>query len=187
MAFISPLEIFYLLITVAGVGYIFTGFIRRPSVDPLLSVKRFNWEDFKYACLVASPGIILHELAHKFVAMGFGLKAVYEAWFTGLGIGVVLKFIGSGFILLAPGYVKIFGGDTLTMTVSAFAGPAVNLILWLGAAAYLKHGKNLTRMQAMSAGLLKQINMWLFIFNMLPIPPLDGAKVWFGLYQLLFV
>ncbi len=177
-----------MVVTVGAIGYIFTGFIRKPQTgDPLLQVQRSRWDDFWYACLVASPGIILHELAHKFAAMAFGLKAVYEAWFTGLGIGILLKAIGSGFILLAPGYVRITGGDAMTMTVSAFAGPAVNLVLWLGAAAYLKYGKNLSRMQAMTASILAKVNMWLFIFNMLPIPPLDGSKVFLGLYQLIFI
>ena len=185
---LSLLELLYLILTVLVIGYIFTGTVQRPRVRSDLDylVSRFSWDDFWYACLVASPGIILHELAHQFVALSFGLSAVYQVWPTGLFIGVLLKLLGSGFMLLAPGYVSILGGDALSLTFSAFAGPFMNLLLWFGAWLYLRL-EHVSRRGAVTAGLLKQINLWLFIFNMLPLPPLDGSKVFFGLYQLLFV
>ena len=44
----------------------------------------------------------------------------------------------------------------------------------------------LNRNQTIFWGLTKQINIFLFIFNMLPIPPLDGFSVFRNLIVMLF-
>ena len=188
MALITLLEVFYLAVASLVVGYIFSGYIKRPSKDILDQyVKGFDWEDLKFATMIAAPGIVLHELAHKFVAMGFGLNAVFEIWPTGLIVGVILKLLGIGFMLLAPGYVSINGlSDPFANFLTSFAGPVMNLILWLGAAYVSKTSKNLTRDQAVGLHLLALMNKWLFVFNMIPIPPLDGFSVFSSLYHLLF-
>ncbi|MEW6063140.1 MAG: M50 family metallopeptidase [Nanoarchaeota archaeon] len=182
---ISPTEIFYLLIVTAVIGYIFMNFIPR-AYNPYVLRKRFDWNNFKLACLLVAPGIVFHELAHKFVAMSFGLSAAFQIWPFGLILGAFLKAIGSSFILLAPGWVGISSGTTLLQSVLiAFSGPFINLTLWLVSWIILNRAK-LTRKQAVFLYLLKQVNMWLFIFNMLPIPPLDGSKVFYGLFKIIF-
>ena len=172
----SFLEIIYLIITIFVVGYIFSGFVNLGKTD--LIYKKFDWEKFKFAALVASPGIILHELSHKFVAMGFGLKSVFQIYPVGLVIGVLLKLLGSGFILLAPGYVSTFGATNIQGSLIAFAGPAVNGLLWLAGFLFVKYSKKHTLFWVY----IKEINKWLFIFNLLPIPPLDGYKAYGHLF-----
>jgi len=180
---ITPLEILYFIILVAVVGFIFMGlFVRRPkTVYDMMHPKKFDFRDFKFAALVAAPGIVLHELAHKFVAMGFGYSATFTIWPIGLIIGIILKLIGSPFILLAPGYVQIpMITDAVIYRLIAFAGPAVNLILWIVSIIVLKNVVNMSRKQVAFWSLTKTINMILFFFNMIPFGPLDGAKVLFG-------
>src|SRR3989344_1489029 len=174
MVLITITEIIYLLITTAVVGYIFSGFTTKFKKG-LDYFKGFDFEDFKLSILVASPGIILHELMHKFVAMFYGLSAQYYISVFGLIIGSALKFFSFPFIILAPGYVGIIGNTTTLQSV---------LISFYY---YLKHkGLNIKRKTAIILFLTKEINKWLFIFNMLPIPPLDGSKVWFELFDLIF-
>ena len=187
MVLITIKEIIYLLITTAVVGYIFSGFTTKFKKG-LDYFKGFDFEDFKLSILVASPGIILHELMHKFVAMFYGLSAQYYISVFGLIIGSALKFFSFPFIILAPGYVGIVGSTTTLQSVLiSFAGPFTNLVLWISSYYYLKHkGLNIKRKTAIVLFLTKEINKWLFIFNMLPIPPLDGSKVWFGLFDLIF-
>ncbi len=189
MAIISFLEILHIIIATLVVGYIFTGlFPLRGSKKDILDsyTKGFDWSEFWFCCLVAAPGIILHEMMHKFVAMGFGLSAFFQVSYFGLLLGVALKLLGSGFIILAPGYVMISGASQLQMMLSAFAGPFINLALWLSAILVLKNMKRISRRQAIFWSLTKEVNKWLFIFNMLPIPPLDGFKVWIPLFQMIF-
>jgi Zn-dependent protease len=178
---ISFMELIYFIILTLVVGYIFMDIFK-----PRFQRARFSWKSLKFSALVAAPGIILHELAHKFVAMGFGLAASFKIWPFGLFLGVFLKAISSPFILIAPGYVEIGSTTIPQLTLIAFAGPLINLILWIGSWAVLNYKKRLGRKTAIALYLTKLINMWLFIFNMLPIPPLDGSKVFYGLFKMIF-
>lgn len=189
MALISIREILDLVIMTAALGYVFMSSIPKPKTPYQLVTERggFSWEDFFFAVKVTAPAIVLHEMMHKFVALAVGLKeAVFHAWYFGLFLGIFLKWIHSPFILFAPGYVSMGESSPLVMALTAFAGPAMNLVLFLGAGWILHYKKTLTRSQAMFLYLTKQINLFLFIFNMLPIPPLDGSKVFYGLYKAFF-
>ncbi len=185
MAIITLTEILYFVILTAVIGYIFTGmFTRRPkTIYDRMHPKRFRWDDFKFAVIVVAPAIILHELAHKFVAMGYGLDATFKLFPFGLALGIFLKVIGSPFLIIAPGYVDIGQAalsDPIAYRLIAFAGPAVNLVLWLGSWLILKYKPNLNRTTHAALSMTKIINMILFIFNMIPFGPFDGAKVIFG-------
>lgn len=177
-------EIFDIVIMTLIVGYVFSGLFKRPvgeDYDPLKHFKaRFDFRDIKFAILVTAPAIILHELGHKFVALGFGLEAQFQAAWFFLFLALVLKFMNFGFIFIVPAFVAILGSATpLEFGLIAFAGPAVNLILWLGATFALKN--NLFRKYTPALAFTSKINMFLFIFNMLPIPGFDGSKVFTGL------
>ena len=176
-------EIFYLAVLTAALGYIFSGYIRYPVMHP--ANRRQQWEDIKFAMMIVAPAVLLHELGHKFVAMAFGLPAVFEIFWGGLGLGVLLKLIHSPILILAPGYVLVPPNTpNLPMAMIAFAGPLVNLILWLGSAYYLRTHKRMKTRMMVTLIVTKKINMMLFLFNMIPIPPLDGSKVFFGLFEL---
>ncbi|MBI2647574.1 hypothetical protein HYW99_03785 [Candidatus Woesearchaeota archaeon] len=185
MPLISAGEIIDLVIMTFFVGYIFSDIIpvRRESYDPLLHYKRgFDIEGMKFAVMATAPAIILHELAHKFVALGFGLDAIFFAFYRSsftliLGIiTIVSKLTGFGFMFFVPGFVRIGGtGTHLQYSMTALAGPLVNLFLWLGAWYLLKY-KRYKRKHYLLLVLTQRINMFLFIFNMLPIPGFDGYK-----------
>ncbi len=187
MAFLSINEIFNLIIMTIAVGYIFSGrfVVPKKVKDPLLNYEKFSfWEDFKFAILVAAPGVILHELMHKIIALAFGLSAVFKAYWFGLGLGIILKLVNAPFLILAPAFVEISGNvSALESMLISFAGPGTNLALFLIAFFMLK--RKLKQKEIIFWGLTKQINLVLFIFNMLPIPPLDGFKVFYGLWQVL--
>jgi len=184
MAFFTFGEIFDIIVMSAIVGYVFSGVFKRPvdeNYDPLKHFKAgFDISDFKFAILVTAPAIILHELSHKFVALGFGLEAHFQAAWFFLGLGLIMKLMNFGFIFLVPAFVSIVGRATpLEFGLVAFAGPGINLILWLLAAIALKN--NLFPKYNAALALTSKINMFLFIFNMLPIPGFDGSKVFTGL------
>ena len=183
MGFISLAEFINLIILTLVVGYVFSGYIRDPSRP---AHKKLQLNDFLFALLVSAPGVVLHELGHKFVAMTFGLTAEFFVFWWGLGIAVFLKLISSPFILLAPGYVgiSVISSPSQSFFVS-FAGPAVNLLLFLIAAWLLNNVGKLTRKQATFLYLTKKINLFLFVFNMIPLPPLDGSKVFLSLFKIL--
>jgi len=195
MAIITITEILALVIVSLYLGFIFSGLIttRIKTVYDYMHKRRFYPRDFWFAVLVASPGVILHELAHKFISLAFGLNAVFIPFYNDLttlmiaGFSIVLKLIASPFMLIVPGFVSISGNVTPQVSaITALAGPLVNLILWLGAIYILKKKKDLKRKTTAVLSLTALINKWLFIFNILPLPPLDGSKVLIGLIQTIF-
>jgi len=188
-------EIIQIVITILALGFIFSGMIKSPKLesDPLEQYgygksrwhDLLNWENIKFAMMITAPAVILHELGHKFSAMGYGLEAVYHMSYFGLALGVILRLVGFGFIFFIPGYVAISGAATpLAHSVIAFAGPGINLALFLISWFILE--KDYFPQHAKAFYLSKQINLWLFILNMLPIPGIDGYSVYTGLFQTFF-
>jgi Zn-dependent protease len=191
------IEIRDIVLMTLVIGFIFKDvFPRRTRVEVLTPEyylgkskhkKTIVWNDFWFAAAVVAPSIILHEFGHKFVAIANGMTASFHAAYFWLGIGVLLKIIGVGFIFFVPAYTSIIGSGTDMQFASiAFAGPAVNLVMWLGSLVILKANKNLKRDTHQFLSLLSKINMFLFIFNMLPIPGFDGAQVFSALSKAFF-
>ena len=191
MVLLSLKELFDIAVMTVILGVIFQDVFRRFRHPYAFYGKPgFDWEGFKFAMMVTAPAVILHEFGHKFVAMAFGLSASFNAAYGWLGFGLLLKLLNVGFIFFVPAYVSISAPIGMSISpfvysITAFAGPAVNLVLWLGARYALN--KNLVKKKYLAlAYLTKQINMFLFIFNMLPIPGFDGFKVYSGLLQFIF-
>ncbi|MCK9631516.1 MAG: peptidase M50 [Methanoregula sp.] len=141
---------------------------------------------FGIALLTVGIGFILHEMAHKFVAIRFGYWAEFVKDNTMLLIAVVMAAL-VGFVFAAPGATVIYSQDGRGLTreqdgIISAAGPVVNLVLCLlfaalffvvgGRAAYINH--SLIAMIGL-AGV--QINAMIAAFNLLPISILDGRKV----------
>lgn len=188
MALLSLVELFRLIVMTLALGYIFSAFMPQQlfgqrGIYHLLKAQAqgFDWEALKYAAIITAPAVVLHELGHKFVALAFGLSAEFFASYWGLGLGVFLKMVSAPFIIFIPGYVDIpYNVNPMITGVIALAGPMVNLFLWLSSSVYLKFFKP-NKKQMILAFLTKRVNMFLFIFNMLPFGFFDGAKVFRGL------
>ena len=176
-------EIIQLVITIVAVGIIFSTPIHRRPTDELEGEHKSNlWNEIKFGIAIAAPAVILHELAHKFLALGYGFSATYVASWFGLGIGIFLKFLAPGFIFFIPGYVSIIGmGTGLQFALVAIAGPLTNLALFLIFWYMEKYSIMHKYHFVWHTG--KTINLWLFIFNMLPIPGIDGFKFYLNLWQ----
>ena len=125
--------------------------------------------------LVVGTGFILHELSHKYVALHFGAWAEYRAWNIGLIIALASSFLG--FIFAAPGAVYISGNISKKQNgIISVAGPITNIaigLIFLAVAVIAKTGSLFHTI----AFLGFKINFFLALFNMIPIFPLDGSKV----------
>ncbi len=128
------------------------------------------------AALIFSMGFILHELAHKYVAQGYGLWAEFRVNATGviltaLSIVSPIKFI-------APGAVMISGfADKDRIGRTAIAGPVVNVIITMALLTLLP----VLRQSLVYLPILfgAGINAFLALFNMIPFSVFDGRKVYY--------
>jgi len=189
-------EIFDIIIITVFLGFIFKDLFKKPAQlhyadDPVAYYKNIaggiNWNDFLFSAMVIAPAVILHEFGHKFVAMSFGLQATFHAAYFFLGLALLLKLMNFGFIFFVPAFVMHSAAATpLQSAAIGFAGPAVNLIMWLGSWFLLKKGQVKDAKWVLILGITSKVNMFLFLFNMLPIPPFDGYHVFAGLFQAFF-
>jgi Zn-dependent protease len=148
--------------------------------------------------------ITLHEAAHGYAARYFGDPT---AWTLGrvtlnpmkhidpmgtIVLPLVLYFATSGAFLF--GYAKPvpvnFGrlrNPKRDMVWVALAGPGINFLqalVW-GAALYVLHGAGVTEpflIKMCQGGVL--VNVVMCVFNLFPIPPLDGGRILVGLLPL---
>jgi Zn-dependent protease len=125
--------------------------------------------------VVVTAAFFTHEMAHKLMAQRQGAWAEFRMFPLGLIMAFVFSFMG--LIFAAPGAVYIQGvKDSRQNGIISFAGPAVNLILGVPfmAVAFLF---NIGGILGLFIFLMGYINVFLAFFNMLPIPPLDGSKI----------
>ena len=138
---------------------------------------------------IVALSFIPHELAHKYFANRHHCFAKYEMWKTGLLIALALAIISNGsFVFAAPGAVVIYtsfysrrGLEQISLSTKQNAiisavGPLTNIIIasiFLGLLYVTPNPVFVT---------IVKINSFLAIFNLLPIPPLDGSKViWYNI------
>jgi len=198
--YLSLQELFDIIIMTLIMGFLFKDMFkptkRQTYVDDPVAhyrqPKKNALRDFWFATAVIAPAIILHELAHKFVAISFGLQATFHAFYASkmtlfLGVfAIIAKLTGMGFVFLVPGYVEIIGAaPPLHYAIIAFAGPAIHGLFWIGSLLYLKLKKKIPTRTRQFIHLTKYINGFLFVLNMLPIPGIDGFAIYNSLAKVI--
>jgi Zn-dependent protease len=191
---ITPIELRDLFISLVALVIAFSvlGARGMPGLETIL-----------ISAVAVSSGFLLHEMAHKFVALRFGYWAEYRANMIGLGLAIAMAF--SGFLFAAPGAVMItkygaasrefytqgfFSQEELKkrelreMLLISLAGPMTNIVLaaffFLLAVFLLISNEAGSSLWIRAANFAFFINIILAAFNMLPFGPLDGKKIFDG-------
>ncbi len=149
-----------------------------------------NPEEFLAITLMVVFSICCHEFSHAWMALKQGDSTAADEGhltlnpFKQMGIMslLMLAFFGLAFgrVPVDPRRMKHHYSEALV----AFAGPAMNLILFF-VFCLLTAITHLTGVQAAAVSLIlfgAIINMALFLFNLLPVPILDGWAIFRGLF-----
>ncbi|WP_456433828.1 site-2 protease family protein [Thermosulfuriphilus sp.] len=149
--------------------------------------------------------VTVHELAHGYVAYRLGDPTAKKMGRLTLNPFKHLDLLGAlvFFLTQAIGWAKpipvdprYFRNPRQGMIWVSLAGPGANLLLAVALAAVLRLGPVIYGLFSavsapLAAAILKplflmaylavQINIGLAVFNLLPVPPLDGSKILYGL------
>jgi Zn-dependent protease len=137
---------------------------------------RFDLPTVLTAFLAVATGFVLHELAHKVLAQRYGHWAEFRAQFGGLGLTVLVAAF-TKFLFAAPGAVLIQGRVTPRENgLISVVGPGMNLLI--AAACYpLAWSTDTEALRPQIFGGIATVNAVLCLFNLVPLGPLDGRKV----------
>ncbi|MGN1420641.1 MAG: site-2 protease family protein [Eubacterium sp.] len=142
-------------------------------------------------CFVVFCCLPIHELAHGFVAYKLGDNTAKNQGrltfnpFAHLNpIGTLMIFLfGIGYANPVPVNPNNFKNPKNGMAITALAGPASNLLMgFLSVFVYYALASFYNGSTVMYAVMYffyfaASVNVTLAVFNLLPIPPLDGAKI----------
>ena len=163
-------------------------------------IGNLNWSVLTDMLLAVIPALIcitLHELSHGFVAYKLGdntaknmgrltLNPIKHIDIFGLIMMVVFKF---GWAKPVPVNMRNFKNPKHDMAITALAGPLSNVliccvVLFIYGLVYLPcnlAGTEFAGSLVYAVYITAYLSIALAIFNIIPIPPLDGSKVLFSL------
>lgn len=177
-----------------------------------------NLLEMVFMVVIIVMSVVIHEVAHGFAAYSLGDPTAKNAGrltlnpfrhldLVGSFIVPLVLFLLGGFVI---GWAKPVPYDPSRLNnkrwgpaIVAIAGPAANLVLVIVFALILRLGIPAGILNAPAASLMSLVvllNLSLAIFNLIPVPPLDGSKIlmsiffdasrrlenWFTRYQFLF-
>jgi len=142
---------------------------------------------FIVSILIVLFSYFVRELAHKFVARKFGCMSTFKLWPPGILIGIMSMFLkyfmgyfgGKNIVFAAPGFAEIvpyrfgrMGFKVARVTpkdlgLVALAGTGMNIFF----AVFFK---------MFPGGIFQTLSLYnglIALFNLLPIAPLDGSKI----------
>ncbi|MBU2560718.1 MAG: hypothetical protein KKD17_00310 [Nanoarchaeota archaeon] len=137
--------------------------------------------------ILVAIAMAVRELAHRTIAIWLGYKSQYKLWLLGLVIGLVVAFVSNGYLFfIAPGTMIIthlavhrLGKAHYELSYKhlgwiAMAGPIANMLL----AVVFKTLSVATAIPVFEKAMI--INIWIALFDMVPIPPFNGSRTFFG-------
>lgn len=143
--------------------------------------------------------IALHEMMHAFIAYRLGDDLAHSRGRISLN---PLKHIDPMLTIALPSFMLLIGlppilaakpvpintnrisGEELGLAAVGVAGPVTNLLLATVAALVLNNAVTSPGLLRDVINLFVELNVALFVFNMMPIPPLDGSRLLYAVAPL---
>jgi Zn-dependent protease len=199
--YIESREAIEIMISVLAISFAFS--LLFAGLDSLFSAPKEFIVFMILSMVTVGAGFIFHEMGHKIVAIYFGAYARFQMWVQGLVLMIITALWG--FLFAAPGAVYIYAPKLTKQEngIISLSGPIVNFLIMLVFFSLsiviprnLYFSFDLSFLDAVFLGgpfevwrFGAYINFILGMFNMLPVFPLDGSKIfgWSKLYWFVFL
>ncbi|MCR8659207.1 site-2 protease family protein [Paenibacillus endoradicis] len=160
-----------------------------------MNFSNFPFDELPFIVLVLLIAFTVHEFAHAYSAYKFGDDTAYREGRVSLNPMVHLDWLGFILIIIAgfgwakpvPVRASRFKNPRVMSVIVSLVGPLSNLILGIisiiGFVILAKTGvlyagsEGVTNALILFFGLMIQYNFLLFVFNLIPLPPLDGYRI----------
>ena len=163
----------------------------------IISFKEWGAERFDFsiglfnlfnAILIAALSILVHDAGQRLWGLAIGFRIEFRMWTFGLIFAVAIAFISNGNVwIIVPGGFMLhhlaghrlgffrYGVNYFGQAMVALAGPLFTLMLIIALKALgVFFPDNILIEKAM------MFNVIYMMTSMLPVPPLDGSKIFFG-------
>ncbi|WP_409293485.1 site-2 protease family protein [Peribacillus sp. SCS-37] len=153
------------------------------------SILRFPLEELPYIIITLVIAFTLHEFAHAYTAYKFGDPTAQKQGRLTLNPAVHLDPLGTILLLVAgfgwarpvPVNRNYFKNPRVAGILVSLAGPLSNLLIAaIGFAVYfglISAGIQENEYVTKFITTLIELNVLLFVFNLIPLPPLDGYRI----------
>jgi len=139
------------------------------------------------SALIVALSILVHDAGQRIWGLAIGYKIEFKMWSFGVALGLILAFVTNGkFWLIIPGTFMLhhlaghrlgffrYGINIIGQSMVALAGPLFTLMLIILLKILYAVYPNPLLQKAIMFNIIYNIT------NMLPIPLLDGGKIFFG-------
>ena len=153
----------------------------------IIAFRQFNLINIINSLIIVTISILVHLMAQRISGLSVGYRSEYKLWSFGLLFAVIIAFISNGAVwLLIPGGIIVhhmaghrigfhrYGIDIFGVGMIALWGSVASMFL----AIFFK-----ILFAAFPIALLQKammFNIGFAIYTMLPIPPLNGSRLFFG-------
>lgn len=188
--YVTTDEAVQILISVLAISFAFT--LVFAGIDGLFDYPREFFVFVAMSLVTIGSGFILHEMSHKLAAVYYGARAEFRMWTQGIIFMLLVSYWRM--LFAAPGAVYIYAHRISRKQngLISIAGPIMNLAV-MSAFLLLAFFTPLTQYYSFLRGIIffgiqnGLVNVWEFgvainlilaLFNMIPVFPLDGSKVY---------
>lgn len=139
------------------------------------------------AVLIVALSILVHDAGQRIWGLAIGYRIEFKIWSFGLFLALIIAFISNGslWIIVPSGFMLHhlaghrlgffrYGVNYFGQAMVAFAGPLFTLMLIILLKVLSVFFPNALVQKAI------MFNVIYLITSLLPIPPLDGSKIYFG-------
>ncbi len=153
----------------------------------IVAFKEFNLLNIINSLIIVSISLLVHLYAQRITGLSIGYLSEYKIWTFGLLFAVVIAFVSNGVIwLLIPGGIIIhhlaghrmgfarYGLNYLGAGMIALWGSVASMFL----AIFFKILYAAIPLALLNKAMM--FNIAYAVYTMLPIPPLNGSRLFFG-------